>query len=196
MLVQHRARRAVWLALVSAFAFSARAADPVPSAYQSTYTYLQGQLSSFQSAVQQRTGTTASNVRFSADLQGANSNMGSAFLLNSATLPGILREAAYLKALGVQAVHVAVAFPTLTPAYYGDTTTAPQMTAFYGQVAAGVHAMGLKLIVETGPVNLDAGSGAFGVNSYLSGLSMTDYQNGRAQTASAGDAAGLSDGFE
>src|SRR5579884_564193 len=184
MFVHSRVRVMAWLALAPALGVAVRGSDPVPAPYQSTYTYLQGQISSFRASVQQHATAGISNVIFSADLQGANSNLGSAFLLNSTTLPGILREAAYLQAMGVKAVHVAVSFPVLTPSYYGDATTAQQMIAFYGQVAAQIHAMGLTLIVETGPVNLDSSSGpTVGANSYLAGLSTADYINGRAQTA-------------
>ncbi len=88
-----------------------------------------------------------------------------------------------MQAMGVKAVHVSVGFPVLTPAYYSDPSTAQQLTNFYGQVASGIHAMGLKLIVETGPVIQTDSNGNIVSNSYLSSLSMADYEAGRAQTA-------------
>ncbi|MCC6729813.1 MAG: hypothetical protein IT208_10795 [Chthonomonadales bacterium] len=94
-----------------------------------------------------------------------------------------------LKALGVQAVTVAVPFPILYLPYHesrGNGGAAERYAAFYGRLRDEARARGLKIIAETGAVFPSAdysGPGWRGVAAYYRGLSPERFVAGYAANA-------------
>jgi uncharacterized protein (TIGR03437 family) len=148
----------------------------VPAAYQTTYTELQNDISSFDATVTASWNGKPSNVLWSAELLAANANDGLALLKAQA---GVTLELEALRALGAKAVTVNIAFPILNQDFYtfnGDPQDFTAMVAFYANLANQIHGMGMKMIVESAQMFLGSYTAASGFN--LSGYytSLTDTQ--------------------
>ncbi len=156
---------------------------PVPAAYQSLYTELQGDIASFSQAIAAASNGSSYPTTFSSQLLTANSNVGPTLIgsnyFNSAVMP----ELQELQALGVTAVSVNINFPILYEPYYGNQQTYQSYVNFYQQVAQQIRSMGMKMIVETTVASAIAGTNGAGFLPYYQTLAWNDYMNGRAQQA-------------
>lgn len=175
------------LTLCAAAGAQAQSAAPVPATYQSLYSYLESQISTFQTTINSNWSGTKAPVVYSAELLTVNSNSGLA-LLGPNVRNKYLEELNRLKSVGVQAVTFNVAFPLFYQPFYdfiGKPEDYQAMVNFYAQVASDVHAAGLKVIVEssllfTGYYSQNAG---FDISTYYPTLSLTQLTNARAQNS-------------
>lgn len=122
-------------------------AAPVPSEYQSQYQALGSVVASVRAAAGTGTRTGGGGTELATELQLANGNFGH-HLFSSGYLTIVDDEIADLRAMGVQAVVVNVAFPLLLPTFTGSS----QYLAFYEKVADAIHHAGMALAVEQNPV--------------------------------------------
>lgn len=143
--------------------------QPVPLEYQDLYNALQSKLTAFDATISSKWDGTRPPVDFSAELLTANANRGQLLLTTGAATEAQL-ELASLQALGVKTVTVAIGFPILyqpfDPLYYQG------YLSFYKQLAARIHAAGMKMVVETG---------ALDVAGYYPTLPDQFYVDGRAK---------------
>jgi hypothetical protein len=103
--------------------------------YQDLYTALQQKLTGFDTTISSQWNGARPPVDFSAELLTANGNRGIQLLTGGASADAQL-ELARLQALDVKAVTVAIGFPILYQ---------PFLTwSFYKQLAANIHAAGMK----------------------------------------------------
>ena len=144
----------------------------VPLEYQDLYKQLQSKLTEFDATISSKWDGSRPPVDFSAELLTANANRGQQLLTAGATSAQL--ELASLQALGVKTVTVAIGFPILYQPF--DPFHYQGYLSFYKQLAANIHAAGMKMVVETGVVfpNLDAAA-------YYPTLADPLYVNGRAQ---------------
>ena len=157
---------------------------PIPSEYQSLYTSLSSQISSFQSAVDARWDQTKFPVTFAPQLGSANSNLFTDLLNATHYDYGVITELQQLQATGATGVTVHINFPILSRGFAQQSGTDFQaFVDFYKQLADEVHARGMKLIVETsvGTAAPDTNTQAF--DTYLASLNWTQYRSGRTETA-------------
>jgi uncharacterized protein (TIGR03437 family) len=146
--------------------------QPVPLEYQDLYAQLQSKLTEFDATISRQWNGTRPPVDFSAELFTANANRG-LLLLTAGTATSEL-EIARLQALGAKTVTVAIGFPILYQPF--DPLHYQGYLSFYKQLAANIHAAGMKMVVETGVVfpSLDAAA-------FYPTLPDLLYVNGRAQ---------------
>jgi hypothetical protein len=150
---------------------------PVPPAYQSQYSTLQGQVSSFASIA----GSPApgSDTILASSLEFANANILTPNVLAGNDLSYSIAMIKAMKALGETGVTVQVNFPLLLSSFPDSST----YTSFYRQIAQAVHAAGMTLIVEANPLFENISS--IPVSGFYSGLTLqslsADYQ-AQAQT--------------
>ena len=118
----------------------------VPTGYcTSIYNELNGDLQAFNTqlaAPPTWTPIPGGPTLYSANLQSANSNVGPS-ISGPNYLQIVLTQLQELKALGVQAVSVAVLFPVLYEPFYGSQTALQPYLDFYSQVAQAVRAAGI-----------------------------------------------------
>jgi len=115
----------------------------VPAGYCSTiYSELQNYLKTFNASI----GTPAQYPMLRvAQLQQADANTGPA-VING--LSGSLTQAQELQAMGFQGVKLAIGFPMLYEPFWGSQAALQPYLDFYEQLVSGLHAMGLKVVVE------------------------------------------------
>jgi len=144
----------------------------VPLEYQGLYAALASKLTEFDATISSKWDGSRPPVDFSAELFTANANRG-LLLLTAGTATSEL-EIASLQALGVKTVTVAIGFPILYQPF--DPFHYQGYLSFYKQLAANIHAAGMKMVVETGVVfpSLDAAA-------FYPTLPDLLYVNGRAQ---------------
>ncbi len=169
--------------VLSRLVASAQTAPPVPAAYQSLYSELQGDISSFSQTISSSWNGTAYPTAFASQALTANSDVGSTLVGPNYYSGAVSPELQELQALGVTAVTVHINFPILYEPYYGNQQTFQSYVSFYQQVAQQIHAMGMKMIVETTVASAAAGSNGAVYQPYYNGLSWNDYMTGRAQNA-------------
>ena len=152
----------------------------VPSAYQDLYTQLTSEIDSFNAVL----GTPPpSPTLYAANFSSPNANAGPQ-LLNPGYWPVIEKELHQLKALGVQAVTVSVSFPILYQPFFPSASEYQDYVNFYTRVAAAVHQLGMKLIVENDTLLDVADPGVvWNAAAFYATLSWTQYQQARAQCA-------------
>jgi uncharacterized protein (TIGR03437 family) len=176
--------RASCLVLVWAFATYAQN-PPVPADYADLYPALQQKLTAFDATIASQWNGAKPPVDFSAELLAANANRGTQ-LLGPNALTGVGLELQSLEALGVNTVKVAINFPILYQPftqYNGDPADYQYFLAFYRQVAADIRALGLRMVVHTGPLytgDFAAGSG-LNAGGYYKTLSSAAYIAARAR---------------
>ena len=152
---------------------------PVPASYQSLYTSLENDMTTFAQSIP----TTYNGSTFYAvQLLSASSDNGSN-LLNANTAPAVEMELNQLRALGATAVTVHIDFPYLYAPYYANPTTYHEMLAFYTNLISEVHGMGMKLIVETQVAKANPITGEPAAETYVRSLPWSAYMAGRAQNA-------------
>ena len=173
------------VAFVPTAAMAQAVEKAAPPLYADLYTQLSGDLDDFGAAINAASTGPKKATSFAAQLTTANSNNGPT-LLNAASFTQIQQEIGYLKSLGVQAVSVEVSFPMLNSTFLGSSYN--QWVVFYGNVAAAVHAAGLKLIVESQsliPSGLQSTAWAPQLQAFYPTMNFTQYVAARASTAAA-----------
>ncbi|MBI4732371.1 MAG: hypothetical protein HY781_09680 [Chloroflexi bacterium] len=116
----------------------------IPDEYQSTCNDLNASLDAFIASLPQSGGQPPI---FAAELSYANGNIGET-LLKPEVLPLVRQQLDALQSMGVQGVVVAVSVPLLQP----DYPRSEEYLEFFKQVAEEVHARGMVLLVESGPI--------------------------------------------
>jgi hypothetical protein len=152
----------------------------VPLEFQDLNTALASKLTQFDATIASQWDGSKPPVDFSAELLTANAN-GGRQLLTAKTSRGAQLELASLQALGVKAVTVAIGFPILYQPF--DPADYQGFLSFYKQLAAEIHAAGMKMVVESGavfPGVFSEGSGLDVADYYLA-LTNAQYTLGRAQ---------------
>lgn len=151
----------------------------VPAGYCSTiYSELQNYMASFNASI----GTPAQypTLRI-AQLQQADANTGPAV---SGVLSGALTQAQELQAMGFKGIKLAIGFPVLYEPFFGSQAAMQPYLNFYEQLAAGLHAMGLKVVVEnTILLAYNAETGWTNLPPFYSSLNWTEYMAARATMA-------------
>jgi fibronectin type 3 domain-containing protein len=156
----------------------------VPTGYcTSIYNELNGDLQAFNTQLATPSTWTpipGGPTLYSANLQSANSNVGPS-ISGPNYLQIVLTQLQELKALGVQAVSVAVLFPVLYEPFYGSQTALQPYLDFYSQVAQAVRAAGLKLIVDDEALfSNDIAAGWTNMNTFYGTLTWPQYMAARA----------------
>ena len=123
----------------------------VPLEYKDLYDALASKLTAFDATISKQWNGSRPPVDFSAELLTANANRGRQLLTDGAAT-GAQLELASLQALGVKAVTVSIGFPILYQPF--DPFDYQAYLSFYKQLAASIHAAGLKLVVETGALDV------------------------------------------
>jgi chitodextrinase len=154
----------------------------VPSEYQDLYSMMQNQIATFDQTVLRSWDRSKPPVAFSAHLLSANSNQG-AVLLDPTNLTSVTAELDGIQALGAKAVSLSIDYPILDPAFDPYGGQAANYLSFYKQVISGIHARGLKVIVETGAVFSQAAFSNLNVKPYYDSLTTVQYGLGRANQA-------------
>ena len=120
---------------------------------------------------------------YAANLEWADGNTGPS-ISNPTYLPAVLAQLQEMKAMGVQAVSVAVLFPILYEPFYGSQAGLQPYLDFYTQVAQAVRAAGLKLIVDNEVLfSNDIAAGWTNMDAFYSTLTWPQYMAARAQMA-------------
>jgi len=156
----------------------------VPSTYLDLCKTLNSDLHAFDTTLSGLWSGSKAPVLYAGQLSNADSNTGPQ-LINSNYLNGVQNELQALKAMGVQAVVVEASFPILYEPFFSSSAEYQQFVSFYGQVAAAVRGMGLKLIVEDQcmAVSIAQAGWSTQLSQFYPTLSWTQYQAARAQTA-------------
>ncbi len=155
----------------------------VPSQYQSLYSELQGDISTFSQAISAQGNGTPYPTLFASQALTANSDLGSSLLNANYFQYDVLPELQELQALGVSAVSVHINFPVLYEPYYGNQQTFQSYVTFYQQVAQQIHSMGMKMTVETTVATAEPGTNGSTFQAFYQGLTWNEYIAGRAQNA-------------
>ena len=172
--------------LISSFSFpsgvNAQAPPAVPTSFQNLYTELDSDLTSFDTALNSKWNGTKYPVIFTANLWNASANTGPQMLGSDYYVNSVAPQLQQLKAMGVQAVGVEVGFPMLYGPFLGETQY-QEAVSFYQQVAKGVRAAGLKLIVDNECLRNGVTFSGWDTGPFYATLDWTQYQAARAQTA-------------
>lgn len=157
----------------------------VPATYQSLFTSLEGNLSTFATGVTARTGTVGSTL-WSTDLLLANANSGLQLLRSGYFDTYVIPELDRDQSLGLKAVTVTMGFPVVTPDFYafnGDSADFTAMLQFYTNVSQAIHQRGMKMVVESAvlfPGFFSENSG-FNLSGYFATLSDAQFVAQRVQ---------------
>jgi hypothetical protein len=162
-------------------------APPIPTEYQPLYSYLNTQITSFNSAV--NAGWNGSTYPYldAPQLQNASSSAYTQ-LLGPQYASEVLTQLNELQALGANAVTVQIMFPILYQPFYtyiGEPAQYQQFVSYYQGLVAQIRSQGMKVVVEAslyGPL-LTPSTSQF--QSYLSTLSWSEYMTARAANALA-----------
>jgi fibronectin type 3 domain-containing protein len=154
------------------------------------YSQLQGDLQAFNTVLATPpTWTpipfpTGGSTIYGANLQWANSNTGASISSPSYFQTVVQPQLQGFKALGVQAVSVAVLFPVLYEPFYGSQAAYQPYLTFYTQVAEAVRAAGLKLIIDDEILfSNDTAAGWTNMNAFYAPLTWSEYVAARATMA-------------
>ncbi len=156
----------------------------VPAAEQPVYDQLQGKLTAFTQTVTSQWNGVKTPYLKSGELLSADGNLG-LLLLGAGQRTKYLNELNALKNLGNTAVVVQMGYPLLYQPFLqfnGDPQDYASIIAFYQQVAADVHAAGMKLIVESStifPGFFSQGS-SLNITGYYQSISYDEYITGEA----------------
>lgn len=122
-------------------------AQDAPARYQALYAELDGELARAERQIAERWDGRRHGTNFAVELLVANGNRGPS-LLKPQVMNGVKVTLDSLKALGVDAVTVAMTYPLLMP----DFPRAAEYIAFFRQVVAEAQQRGIRVIAEMGPV--------------------------------------------
>lgn len=155
--------------LLLAWAFVATAQNPPPD-YADLYSSLQQKLTAFDANIAAQWNGSKPPVAFCADLRAPGAEpVLQALGVNALSV--VQMEIQSLQALGVTAVSLDIGFPVLYQPFFtynGDPDDYQKYLTFYKQVAADIHAAGLRMVVQTGPLYT-------GVLTENSGLNVAPY---------------------
>ncbi len=115
-----------------------------PTEYSDLYQFLDEKMTEFDLTLESRWDDSRPPVDFGGELLTANGNRGHA-LLTTRALAGVRLELDRLRALGLDAVTIAIPFPLLDPAFLewsGDPGDLQSFLAFFSTVVAETHARG------------------------------------------------------
>jgi fibronectin type 3 domain-containing protein len=155
----------------------------VPTQYQSLYSELQGDISTFSQAISSQSNGASYPTLFASQALTVNSDLGAPLLNANYYQYNVMPELQELKALGVSVVSVHINFPVLYEPYYGSQQTFQPYVSFYQQVAQQIHSMGMKMMVETTVAAAEPGTNGSTFQTYYQGLTWSEYIAGRAQNA-------------
>jgi fibronectin type 3 domain-containing protein len=155
----------------------------VPAQYQSLYSELQGDISTFSQAISAQGNGASYPTIFASQALTADSDLGSTLLDANYFQYDVLPELQELKALGVTAVSVHINYPVLYEPYYGNQATFQSYVSFYQQVAQQIHSMGMKMTAETTVASAEPGTNGATFQTFYQGLTWNEYIAGRAQNA-------------
>jgi len=151
----------------------------VPTAYQTMYSTLDSNVSTFASAVDAGWDHSRYPVAFSAELTSASSFQGQA-LLTDGYINAVKAELDSLQAVGVKAVTVQISYPVLDPGFYGKATAQYQAYVdFYNQVTSEIRSRNLTYIVEAGIIFSQQGFTTVNPQQYYAGQTLAQYEAGR-----------------
>lgn len=162
----------------------ATAQERVPAEYQDLYALLDQKLTSFDATLEGRWDHSTYSVTFATELLTANGNRGRALLTQQA-MAGVKLELDRQRALGIQAVVVAIPFPELYKpflAWNGDPGDHPLFVNFFTSVVDEAHKRGMKVAIESAVMFegiYSAGSG-FNLAGYYPTLTADQFTAGRA----------------
>jgi fibronectin type 3 domain-containing protein len=155
---------------------------PVPPAFQSLDSSLNGYLTVFNTALSGIWNGSKYPVLFSGTLTSADANAGPS-LVASGHFSGVQLELQALQAMGVKAIMVEIGFPMLYEPFFSSESQYQQYVSFYQQVAAAVRALGMQLIIENNCLLSNAVQAGWNTAPFYATLNWTEYQAARAQTA-------------
>ena len=158
----------------------------MPTQYQATYSNMITQISSFQTTVNQNWNGTPYPVAWAPHLSTAESDNYLKLLGANYYSSAVSTELLEIQATGAKAVTVHISFPILYQPFYtysGTPSNYQAFVSFYQQVVAGVHAAGMKLVVEATVAEPLAGTEGADFGPYYQTLNWNDYMAGRAQNA-------------
>jgi len=161
-------------------------AQTVPTQYQAIYSNMTTQISSFQTTLNQSWNGTPYPVTWAPHLSTAESDDYLTLLGANYYQDTVAVELLELQATGAKAVTVHIDFPILYQPFYtysGTPSNYQAFVSFYQQVVAGVHAAGMKLVVEATVSEPLAGTEGADFAAYYQTLDWNDYMAGRAQNA-------------
>ncbi len=152
-------------------------AQATPAPFQTLYNSLATTVQSFASEVNVGWNQSPGPMAESAQLGSATDAVGPSNILNPLYYSNIvIPELNELKALGVKAVVVIIDFPTLYPGFYSSSPATYQgYVNFYVQLAAAIHARGMKMIVGNGAAWTKGMFAVPNVASYYANLSLNQY---------------------
>lgn len=155
---------------------------PVPPSFQGLYSSLNGYLEAFDTTLNGIWHGSKYPVLFSGTLTSADANAGPS-LIESGHYTGVQLQMQALQAMGVKAIMVEVGFPMLYEPFFSSQSQYQQFVSFYQQVAGGVRALGMKLIVENNCLLSNDVQAGWDTAPFYATLNWTEYQAARAQTA-------------
>lgn len=157
---------------------------PVPQVYQDLYSSLGTQISTFDSTIKAGWNGAPSPVLYAPQLENAASAQFTQLISPNYYQFAVMPELEKLQALGAKAVKIQISFPILyQPFYSSNPSQYNSFVSFYQQLAADVHARGMKLIVESCLANVYPGDNASSFAAYYKTLTWSQYMTGRAQNA-------------
>ena len=139
---------------------------PVPSEYQSQYTQVQSEVSSFSKQVAK--APVHPSTIIGTELLAANGNIGTGLLVPG-ELSGVEAELDAFQTLGINAVTVDVSFPLLL----SSTPQSSQYLSYYEQVAQQIRLRNMVLSVEENPIF--SGTPLTSLSISYAGLTLASY---------------------
>lgn len=155
---------------------SVTTSGPVPTAYQTLYTLLEGKLDSFNQQVKGEWNGSKHPVVFMAGLITANPNAGDV-LLQPSTFDTTAKYLDRLKELGAKGVAIDIDFPLLTSDFHQNDAKYNQYLDFYKRLFSEIEKRGLKSAVEVQAI-LSAYS-TLNVKPYYQSLTFDEYKEGK-----------------
>jgi hypothetical protein len=159
----------------------AQSIPPVPPLFQSMYAELDSSINSFASTIDASWNGVRHPVNFTAELTSASSALGDRLLLPD-RYAAVLLEVDKLKATGVKAINVQVAFPILYAGFYSLAAEHQQYVDFYQRLAADIRAQGMKFIARCSLLVSQQGYSTVDVGAYYRSLTLEQYKAGRIDT--------------
>jgi hypothetical protein len=125
----------------------------IPPSYQQEYSTFNHNLDVFITDLDKVQSSNTSPT-YTAELLYADGNRGTQLLAPNA-MTGVVAEMKALQKLGIQAVVIRIGFPMCVPQFYqfnGDPNDQLKFLTFYQNVVRTAHSMGMKVLVESGPL--------------------------------------------
>ena len=155
---------------------------PVPPIFQNLLGSLNLDLKAFNVTLNGLWNGTKYPVLSTGTLATANANAGPQ-LIASGHFTEVQLQMQALKAMGVKAIMVEIGFPMLYEPFFSNQSEYQQYVSFYQQVAAGVRALGMKLVVENNCLLSNDVQAGWDVAPFYASLNWGQYQAARAKTA-------------